>query len=327
MQPLLLPVTLGFWRADEPSRPVLWVRTRIEGEWKLKAKKWIVVALASALALGALGLSGCGSKSASTAPSTSTELSGSINVAGSDTMVNLAQAWAEKFGTDNPGVMISVKGGGSGVGIAALVNKTVDFADASREIKSEEESAAKAAGVTPVGTEVAKDGVVVIVNKANSVTGITKEQLGKVYAGEITNWKDLGGADAPIVLLGRDSSSGTYGFIKDEVLGKLPNKPEYAKSMLNLQSSQAIVDEVGKNPNGIGYVGLGYENASIKPIAVDGTQSSVETVLDGTYALSRGLFMYSDGQPADAMKAYIDWILGDAGQAIVKEQGFVPLAK
>ncbi len=242
-------------------------------------------------------------------------------------MVNLAQAWAEKFGEENPGVMVSVKGGGSGVGIAALINKTVDFADASREIKDEETTAAEAAGVKPVETEVAKDGVVVIVNTANTVTDITKEQLGKVYAGEITNWKDLGGADAEIVLLGRDSSSGTYGFIKDEVLGKLPNKPEYAKSMRNLQSSQAIVDETAKNPNAIGYVGLGYENSSIKPIDVDGTTASVETVLDGTYALSRGLFMYSDGEPAAEKKAYIDWILSDAGQAIVKEQGFVPLAK
>jgi phosphate transport system substrate-binding protein len=298
-------------------------RRRIE----VKAQKWIVAALATALAVGALTLSGCGSKSTTSTPATSTELSGSINVAGSDTMVNLAQAWAEKFGTDNPGVMVSVKGGGSGVGIAALINKTVDFADASREIKAEESSAAKAAGVDPVETEVAKDGVVIIVNTANGVTAITKEQLGKVYAGEITNWKDLGGADAPIVLLGRDSSSGTYGFVKDEVLGKLPNKPEYSKAMLNLQSTQAIVDEVGKNPNGIGYIGLGYENASIKPIDVDGTTASVETVLDGSYALSRGLFMYSNGEPTAEKKAYLDWILSAPGQAIVKEQGFVPMAK
>ena len=293
----------------------------------MKAKKWIVVALASALAVGALALSGCAGQSASTDTGTESELSGSINVAGSDTMVNLAQAWAEKFGEENPGVMVSVKGGGSGVGIAALINKTVDFANASREIKDEETTAAEAAGVDPVETEVAKDGLVVIVNTANAVTGITKEQLGKVYAGEITNWKDLGGADATIVLLGRDSSSGTYGFVKDEVLGKLPNKPEYAKSMLNLQSTQAIVDEVAKNPNGIGYIGLGYENASIKPIDVDGTTASLETVLDGTYALSRGLFMYSNGEATGEKAAYLEWILSDAGQAVVKEQGFVPLPK
>ena len=225
------------------------------------------------------------------------------------------------------GVVITVKGGGSGNGIAALINKTVDFADASREIKAEEVAQAKANGVNPVKTEVARDGVVVIVNTSNAVSGLTKEQLGKIYAGEITNWKAVGGADAPIVLLGRDSSSGTYAFIKDDVLGKLPNKPDYAKSMRNLQSTQAIVDEVSKNTNAIGYIGLGYENASIKPVPIDGTNASEATVLDGSYALSRGLNMYSDGEPTGAKKAYIDWILSAEGQALVKEQGFVPLAK
>jgi len=296
----------------------------------VKASKWLVVVVAALAVAGAFALTGCGPASSDNGTQSESsaggELSGTINVAGSDTMVNLAQAWAEKFNEENAGVQITVKGGGSGNGIAALINKTVDFANASREIKSEEESAAEAAGVDPVETEVARDGVVVIVNTANGVTDLTKEQLGKIYAGEITNWKDVGGADAEIVLLGRDTSSGTYGFIKDEVLGKLPNKPEYAKSMRNLQSSQAIVDEVGKNPNAIGYVGLGYENATIKPVAVDGTQSSLESVLDGTYALSRGLYMYSDGELDGVKKAYVEWILSDAGQAIIEEQGFVPLA-
>jgi phosphate transport system substrate-binding protein len=294
----------------------------------VKFKQWMAVAVVAALATGAVALTGCSGSSSTPAstPSTAAQ-TGTINVSGSDTMVNLAQAWAEKYNTANPGVVITVKGGGSGNGIAALINKTVDFADSSRKIKAEETSAATAAGVTPVETEVAKDGLVIIVNSANTVPGLTKEQLGKIYAGEITNWKDVGGADATIVLLGRDSSSGTYGFVKDEVLGKLPNKPEYSKSMKNLQSTQAIVDEVGKSANAIGYVGLGYENNTIKPVAIDGTQSSVATVLDGTYALSRGLFMYSNGEPAGVQKAYIDWILGAEGQALVKEQGFVPLAK
>ncbi len=297
----------------------------------MKASKWLVVLGLAAAVVGALALTGCGpagsDQGSSTESSSGSELTGTINVAGSDTMVNLAQAWAEKFNEANPGVQITVKGGGSGNGIAALINKTVDFADASREMKDEEKSAASAAGVDPVETEVARDGVVIIVNKQNAVAALTKEQLGKIYAGELTNWKDVGGADAAIVLLGRDTSSGTYGFVKDEVLGKLPNKPEYAKEMRNLQSSQAIVDEVGKNPNAIGYVGLGYENATIKPVSIDGTQASVESVLDGSYALSRGLLMYSDGQPDGAKKAYLDWILGPEGQKLVEEQGFVPLAK
>jgi len=292
----------------------------------LKYSKLVALTIAGSLALGAFALSGC-SGSGSATGSGGKEAGGTINVAGSDTMVNLAQAWAEKYQEDNPDVSITVKGGGSGNGIAALINKTVDFADASREIKAEEVSQAKTAGVDPVVTEVARDGVVVVVNSANPVAGLTKEQLGKIYAGQVTNWKDVGGPDKPIVLLGRDSSSGTYAFMLEEVVQKLPSKPEYAKSMRNLQSTQAIVDEVSKNTDAIGYIGLGYENASIKPLPIDGTQSSVDTVLDGTYALSRGLNMYSDGAPQGIMKAYVDWILSPAGQSIVKEQGFVPLAK
>jgi phosphate transport system substrate-binding protein len=277
------------------------------------------------LALGALALTGCGSKSST--GSTGSSPTGSISVSGSDTMVNLAQAWAEQFGKVNAGILVSVKGGGSGNGIAALLNKTVTFADASRDIKPEEITQAKANGVNPVTTVVAKDGVVIIVNTANKVANITKADLGKVYAGQITNWTALGGADAPIVLLGRDSSSGTYAFINDEVLAKLPGKPAYAKSMRNLQSTQAIVDEVSKNPDAIGYVGLGYENATIKPVSVEGKTASVATVLDGSYPLSRPLNMISDGQPSGAAKAYIDWILGADGQKVVAGQGFVPLTK
>ena len=294
----------------------------------MKLKQWIAVAAIAALATGALALTGCSASSstpAATTGATSSNLQGTINVAGSDTMVNLAQAWAEKFNTENPGVVITVKGGGSGVGIAALLNKTVDFADASRKIKPEEAAAGPTNGVNPVETVVAKDGVVIAVNTANTVPGLTKEQLGKIYAGQITNWKDVGGADAAIVLLGRDSSSGTYAFMKDDVLAKLAGKPDYAKSMRNLQSTQAIVDELGKNPNAIGYIGLGYENATIKPVPIDGTTASVATVIDGSYALSRDLNMYSNGEPDGVKKAYIDWILSPAGQAIVKAQGFVPL--
>ena len=295
----------------------------------MKATKWVAVSVGAVLALGALALAGCGSKSStsSTGSSTGSSTTGSISVAGSDTMVNLAQAWAEQFGKVNPGILVSVKGGGSGNGIAALLNKTVTFADASRDIKPEEITQAKANGVNPVTTVVAKDGVVIIVNTANTVSNITKTDLGKVYAGQITNWKALGGADAPIVLLGRDSSSGTYAFINDEVLAKLPGKPAYAKSMRNLQSTQAIVDEVSKNPDAIGYVGLGYENATIKPVSVEGKIASVATVLDGSYPLSRPLNMISDGQLTGAAKAYIDWILGADGQKVVASQGFVPLTK
>jgi phosphate transport system substrate-binding protein len=302
----------------------------------VKARIGKVLAVVAVLALGAIALTGCGGASTSTSPSASGtnassapagQASGSLNISGSDTMVNMAQAWAEAYGSVNSNAAITVKGGGSGNGIAALINKTVDFADSSREIKPEEVTQAQANGVTPVTTEVARDGVVIIVNSGNKVSDISKEQLGKVYAGQITNWKDLGGADAHIVLLGRDSSSGTYAFINDEVLAKLPGKPAYAKSMRNLQSSQAIVDEVSKNPNAIGYVGLGYENKTIKALTVGKVAASVTTVLDSTYPLSRGLNMISNGDPTGLADAYLQWILGPDGQKIVKDQGFVPLSK
>jgi len=299
-----------------------------KGSFDVKVSKKVALSLVTVLALGAFALTGCGGAktegATGTTETTDAELSGSITVSGSDTMVNLAQAWAEEFGTENPGVMVSVKGGGSGNGIAALINKTTDFANSSRDIKEEEVTQGKAAGVDPVTTVVAKDGVVIIVNSANAVADITEENLGKVYRGEITNWKELGGADAPIVLLSRDSSSGTYGFMQDEVIGK---DGKFAKSTRNLQSTQAIVDEVSKNANGIGYIGLGYENASIKPVTVDGVESTVDTVLDGTYALSRPLNMISNGAPVGVAKAYVDWILSPAGQKLVADQGFVPLAK
>jgi len=299
-----------------------------EGETLVKARNWLVIGLALSLVVGAFALTGCGGSQTAT-EGTGTEepaaaLSGAITVEGSDTMVNLAQAWQEAFNATNPDVMITVKGGGSGAGIAALINGTVDFANASREIKAEEEEQAGAAGITPVETEVAKDGIAVIVNKGNGVEGVTLDQLGKVYRGEITNWKDLGGTDAEIVLLGRDTSSGTYEYFLEAVVGE-DNK--YAKTMRNLQSSQAIVDEVAKNPNAIGYVGLGYESDAIKVIQVDGVAATPEAVVDGTYVLSRGMYMYSNGEPQDPSKAYLAWILGPEGQKVVEEQGFVPLTK
>lgn len=278
----------------------------------------------AALAAGTLALAGCGggtqgstSSTSSTPAPAASELTGVITVAGSDTMVNMATAWAEEFMKENPGVQISVKGGGSGTGIAALINGTVDFANASRELKDEEK--AKLPGA--VETKVARDGIAVIVNSANGVEKLSIEQLGKIYRGEITNWKAVGGADKPIVLISRDPSSGTYEYFKEAVVGKEKN---YAKSAKLLPSTQAIVDEVKANADAIGYIGVGYESADIKVVAVDGVKATVATVVDGTYPLSRGLYMYSNGEAKDAAKAYLDWILSDAGQKIVKDQGFVP---
>jgi len=295
----------------------------------VKARTWMTLLIAGVLAFGAAGLTGCGGTQNADGGSGSEEpagetLSGMLNVAGSDTMVNLSNAWAEAFMDANPDVAVTVKGGGSGTGIAALINGQVDFANASREMKDEEIAEAEGKGVSPVETEVAKDGIAVITNAANPVTDLTLEQLGKIFRGEIKNWKEVGGPDKAIVLLSRDTSSGTYEYFKEEVVGK---DKEYAKEARLLQSSQAIVDEVKKNAEAIGYVGLGYEDPAVAVVRIDGTAASVESVLDGSYVLSRGLYMYSNGEPADVAKAFLDWILTADGQAIVETEGFVPLAK
>jgi len=290
----------------------------------VKMRKALTLGVIGALAVGTLGLVGCGSSTPATTTTTTptaTALTGSLTIAGSDTMVNMAQAWSDAFTTENGDVTVAVKGGGSGTGIAALINGTVDFADASREMKPEEITQAQAKGIDPVATKVARDGVAIIVNPVNKVENLTKDQLGKIYLGTITNWKDVGGANAPITLVSRDPSSGTYEFVTGAVL----NGGKFAKSTKLLGSTQAVVDEVKADPNAIGYIGVGYESADIKVIGVDGIKASVATVSDETYPLWRFLFMYGNGQPKDLGKAYIDWILSPAGQKVVTDQGFVPV--
>ena len=287
-------------------------------------RKALALGVIGALAVGAIGLTGCGSTPAATTGTTggtSAELTGSLTVAGSDTMVNMAQAWADAFQTANPGVTIAVKGGGSGTGIAALINKTVDFADASREMKPEEISQAGTNGVDPVATKVARDGVAIIVNTANTVDNITLDQLGKIYLGTITNWSQVGGPDKPITLVSRDPSSGTYEFMTSKAL----KGGKFAASAKLLASTQAVADEVASDPNAIGYIGVGYESTKVKVIGVDGIKASVSTVKDETYPLWRFLFMYSNGAPAGVAKSYIDWIVGADGHKVVTDQGFVTL--
>ncbi|MDO9107858.1 MAG: phosphate ABC transporter substrate-binding protein, partial [Coriobacteriia bacterium] len=251
--------------------------------------------------------------------------SGSISIEGSDTMVNLAQAWAEEFMNANPGVTISIKGGGTGTGIAALTNGTVDFANASRAMKDEEVATAKAAGVDPVEYQVAIDGIAVVVNPSSPVTDLSLADLGRIYRGEIKNWKDVGGPDKTIVILSRDSSSGTYEYFKEEVVSNEDENAEYAKEAQLLASTQAIIDEVSKNDGAIGYVGLGYVTDAVKVVQVDGVAASVDSAKDGSYVLSRYLFMYSNGEVDGVTKTYLDWILGTEGQTLVVDQGFVPL--
>jgi phosphate transport system substrate-binding protein len=252
---------------------------------------------------------------------------------GSDTLVNLALAWAEAYQKVDPNVAIAVTGGGTGTGLASLINGTVDIANASRAMKDEEIAAAQTNGIEPVEFVVAIDALAIIVNLNNPVSQLSVDQLSDIFTGRITNWKNVGGTDAPIVLLSRESNSGTHVYFLEEVIrkGEKDNKDIFASQTLLMPSSVGITSEVRRNPNAIGYDGLGYITADEKVIGVAAAADtpfvlpSIETASDGSYPLSRNLYMYTPGQPTDAIAAYLEWIRGRAGQAIVAELGFVPL--
>lgn len=251
---------------------------------------------------------------------------------GSDTMVNLALAWAETYMAQNPQVRISVTGGGSGTGIAALINDTVDIANASRAIKPEELDEARTKGVEPVEIAVAQDAIAVVVNPANPIDQLTVQQISAIYTGQITNWQEVGGENRPIVLLSRESNSGTYVFFLEKVIrqGDSKSKLLFSPDTLLLPSSEGISTEIRQNPNAIGYDGLGYVTPDQKTLAVavspdsPAVKPSIATVVDGSYPISRLLFMYTPGSPTGAVKTYLDWIM-TSGQQQVKELGFVPL--
>ncbi|MFP5213193.1 MAG: PstS family phosphate ABC transporter substrate-binding protein [Acidobacteriota bacterium] len=251
---------------------------------------------------------------------------------GSDTLVNLALAWAEVYMQAFPKVRISVTGGGSGTGIAAMINGTVDIANASREMKPEEIQAAKANGISPKEFVVARDAIAVVINPENPVSRLTLRQLSDIFTGKITNWKELGGEDRPIVLLSRESNSGTYVYFLENVirLGDSKSKLLFSPDTLLMPSSEGISTEVRQNPNGIGYDGLGYVTPDQKMVAVAKDDSGPyvlpagETVNDGTYPISRPLYMYTAGEPAGQVKTFLDWVLSE-GQTLVVKLGFVPL--
>jgi phosphate transport system substrate-binding protein len=256
-----------------------------------------------------------------------------IENTGSDTIVNLALAWAEAYQKVQPDVRISVSGGGSGTGIAALVNKTTDIANASRKINDTEIQDAKKNGVEPHEIEIARDAIGVIVNPHNPVQQLTLQQISDIYSGKITNWKDVGGEDRPIVLLSRESNSGTHVYFLAQVvrLGNSKDKTLFSQDTLLLPSSEGIMAEVRQNPNAIGYDGLGYITPDVKTLGIaskaDGeyVKPSVETVNNGKYPIARPLFMYTPGEPTGDVKTYLDWVLGPDGQKIVGDLGFVPL--
>jgi len=257
-----------------------------------------------------------------------------IQNVGSDTMVNLALAWAEAYQAENPDVRIAVTGGGSGTGIAGLANGAVDIANASRQMKPEEVEAAEANGITPVEHVVARDAIAVVVHPSNPVGRLTLQQLSGIFSGCVTNWSEVGGEDRPIVLLSRESNSGTHVYFLEQVvrLGDKHGTTLFSPDTLLMPSSEGISAEVRQNPNAIGYDGLGYVTSDQKTVAVAAGPGmpfvlpSIETVNSGAYPIARALYMYTDGEPQGAIADYLAWIRSPGGQAIVGELGFVPLS-
>jgi phosphate transport system substrate-binding protein len=277
------------------------------------------VSIYAVLALGCASLIG----SACTPPAEQN----SITVKGSDTMVQLGGRWAEVYMQEHPEVIVQVTGGGSGTGIAALINGSTDIAQASRMMREEEkEQAREARGADVSEIAVALDGITVYLNQANPVISMSIAQLDAVFRGEMTNWIDVGGNDAEIVLYGRENSSGTYAYFREEVL----NDADFAPGYQSLPGTAAVINAVVGDPNGVGYGGIGYLEG-VKAISIapeDGGPAigpSEENVLSNAYPLSRNLYFYTIGEPSGIMADFIDWTLGAEGQAIVSEAGYFPL--
>jgi len=283
------------------------------------------------LLTGIAVLSGCGDRKPEIGAGP-VGLAQTIENKGSDTLVNLALAWAEKYMQTHPNVSVSVTGGGSGTGIAAMINGTVSIANASREMRPEEIEAAKANGISPVEFVVAHDAIAVVVNLSNPVNRLTFKQISAIYTGKIKNWTEVGGENRPIVLLSRESNSGTYVYFLENVIRMGNNKSNllFSPDTLLMPSSEGISSEIRQNPNAIGYDGLGYVTGDQKVIAVSRGENGPfivpceETVKDRSYPIARPLYMYTAGRPEGQIQDYMEWIL-NGGQTLVAKLGFVPL--
>ena len=251
-----------------------------------------------------------------------------IILTGSTTILPIGARWAEAFMEVNPHISVSVFGGGSGVGIAALTERATDIAMASRFMRTREFEGAVAAGVMPVAHEIAIDGLSIVVHPDNPITQLTIEQVKAIYIGEITNWRELGGPNMRIVAFSRDTASGTFGFFEDEVLDDALMDP----GVLFKVSNAAIAGAVAATPGGIGYVGIGFVGAGVAAVAVarEGdpfVYATLQTIADGTYALSRPLFLFTDGWPEGAVLDFIRFAQSPAGQEHVLEEGFGPIPR
>jgi phosphate transport system substrate-binding protein len=250
-----------------------------------------------------------------------------VTVKGSDTMVILSQRWAEQYMAKHPDVTVQVTGGGSGVGLSALINGTTDIANSSRPIKNSEIDKLKARfNALSYETKAAKDGITLYLNESNPVSEMSIDQIRAIYLGETTNWKDVGGPDAKIILYGRENSSGTYVYFRDNVLsGK-----DYSPAMQSLPGTAAVVNAIAKDKLGIGYGGAAYaKGIKILKVKKDANspayEPTPETIKQNQYPVTRYLFMYTRAKPTGDMKDFIDWTLSDEGQSIVTKVGYFPV--
>lgn len=250
-----------------------------------------------------------------------------VQLKGSDTILAVSQSVAEEFMKINKDAKISVTGGGSGTGIAAKLNKTIDIAMASREMEPVEWTKAKAAGLNLQEIIIAHDGITLIVNKNNPVKNLTMAQLRDIYMGEVKNWKEVGGPDERIILLSRDSSSGTHVYFKEHVLrkGNAKGPEEFASSALFLPSNEALKQQVENSKGAIAYIGMGYSDSSTKELTVNGIESNLANVKAKKYPISRDVYWYVDKNISGTAKSLVDFMLSPQGQAIVKKEGFVPV--
>lgn len=242
-----------------------------------------------------------------------------LTIKGSTTVLPVAQITAEVFMDRNPDVNISVQGGGSGVGIASLIDETTDIATSSRDIKDKEITKAAQKGITSHEIIIAMDGIAVIVHPSNIISYLSREQIKAIYTGKISNWAEIGGEDRKIVVVSRDTSSGTFEAFENLALDKEKVRPD----ALTTASNQAVVMAVASSPNAIGYAGLGYITNKVKTLRVNGVKCTRETIISGSYPLSRPLYMYTNGVPEGLTKKFIDFVLSAEGQKLVEEEGFV----
>ena len=292
---------------------------------KTRQNHWFFLILGASLAVASCTSKKGGEGSEGAAQ---TQASTTLTIKGSDTMVILAQNWAQAFMDANPGKVLQVSGGGSGTGMAALINGTADLANASRPIKDKErKQLAKRRGAEAQEFRVALDSLAVYVPAANKIEALSIPQLKKIFRGQVTNWKDVGGEDRPIVLYSRENNSGTYAYFKEHVL----DNEDFAATAQTLPGTAAVINAVSKDVAAIGYGGIAYSEGvrTVQVAAADGepVKPTMENATSGKYPLSRFLNIYSAGEPSGIAKEYLEFVLSDAGQKVVEGVGYYPLPK